>query len=418
MKLRITALFLAALLLLTGCVPEPEPTPEPKTELDLGTTSDNIATGTGRFAMANGFVYSAAFGDYYILEYDTETGNARRLDLPEAELKPAAGTSATIPDSPRFMGCLFLLNDRIAFVDRTDEQFQYQDDDGKYQWSVRTLERLAIMDPLTKEYTYVGELGNHVYKVIPIKKTISDTVQAQDNDFAEDNPLAGLELYYYFGYDTYPEMAAQMAQDGIILEEPVDENERNRYLVPSLGVMDGDTRQTKVLVKGDFDGNFFVDEEFIYYFSGSYDAGTRRLHRSRRDQIDFETIDLGSEFGNCIVGYDGGFYFYRLPSKQICYYKDGQITELPIGGIAFKLWRDKIIYLDNVVLNEEGLYPIKMYDKNTGEIETLCKGASFIYFILGDKYLGYFDETVDINKPKLLLDLETGKQVEISAPAD
>jgi hypothetical protein len=181
--------------------------------------------------------------------------------------------------------------------------------------------------------------------------------------------------------------------------------------------MDGDTRQTKVLVKGDFDGNFFVDEEFIYYFSGSYDAGTRRLHRSRHDQIDFETIDLGSEFGNCIVGYDGGFYFYRLPSKQICYYKDGQITELPIGGIAFKLWRDKIIYLDNVVLNEEGLYPIKMYDKNTGEIKTLCEGATFNFYVLGDKYLGYFDETVDMNRPKLLIDLETGEQVEIPVPS-
>ena len=309
-----------------------------------------------------------------------------------------------------------MLENRFAFTDLISEKFQYRDDEGKIQWNVRRLKRFAIMDPLTKAYTTVPELGEHVYKVIPIKKAASDTVQSQDNDFAEDNPLAGLEIYYYFGYDTFPEMAAQMAQDGIELQEPVDEDERNKYLILALGYMDGDTRQTKVLVKGDFDGNFFVDEEYIYYFSGSYDAGTRRLHRSRRDQIDFQTIDLGSKFGNCIVGYDGGFYFYRLPGKQICYYKDGQITELPIGGIAFKLWRDKIIYLDNVVLNEEGLYPIKMYDKNTGEIKTLCEGATFNFYVLGDKYLGYFDETVDMNRPKLLIDLETGEQVEISAP--
>ena len=406
MKPRIAAFLIVIVLLLTGCTSVPSTSQEIEKQLDFGTIPENISTGDGWFAMSDGFVYTTEFGKNVIWEYDINNGDAVEVSLPKQE-KPVAGATSVLRD-PMFYGSMFLLRQYIAFVDNRTESFQYQDENGKTQWGVRDTASLVLLDPVGQEYVRIPELGDHVFKAIPVRKTTSTSTQ--QNSENTENPLAGVELYYYFGYDTFPEMSSQMAQDGITLEEPVDPNERNRYIVPALGYMDGDTRRTKVLAK-DIAGGFFVDDQYIYYLSGDYEAGTRLLHRSKRENIAFETIDLGCNINNCIFSYEEGFYFCRLPDQTVCYYKEGQIKELPVISTSFKQWRDQLIYLDSA--ETKGSFgKIKTYNLDTGETRLLCEGAGFDFHILEDKYLGYIKYFED-SRPHILIDLETGKQTEL-----
>jgi len=406
MKQRLTALLLAALLLLAGCSPVSESKQESEKKLDFGTNPENLSSGGGYFAAADGYVYTADFGYTHIVEYDTVTGKSINIELPEAEKKPA-GTTDTIEGSPCFYSDMFLLEDCVAFIDHSTEQFRYEDEYGKTFWSTRRIENLAIMNLVTGDYTKISELGDYVYKVIPVIKETNDELTINN----EDNPLACVELYFSFGYDTFPEMAAQLAQDGITLEEPVDDDERRKYIIDALGYMDGDTREITILKKGRTFRWFHVDDQYIYIIEYAKDNVTMDLYRSRLDEIDFQYMDVG-DVGNSIVCHDGGFYFHRGQEQQICYFKDGNVTELPIAGCAYRLWRNQIIYLDSIDFKADTYCEVKIYDLDTGEIKTLCEGASFDIHLLEDKYLGYVKHT-DKDKPHIIIDLETGEQIEV-----
>ena len=404
MKTKFSLFLLAVQLILAGCTTISEQ--GSIKGHNLGTIPENISTGDGWFSVVDDFVYTAEFGDTAILEYDLSNGNTIEISLPGQEKAEPGATS--ISRAPRFFGSMFLLKGHIAFVDNQAVSFQYETEEGKKQWVVRDTASLVVLDPVDGEYTKIAELGEQVFKVIPVLKTATESTQ--EIDFSEENPLAGVELYYYFGYDSFPEMAEQMAQLGMTLEEPVDPNERNQYVVPALGYMDGDTGKTEILAR-DITSSFLVDDQYVYYLSGDFEAGTRKLRRSKRGEHAFETIDLGCSINSCIASYDGGFYFCRLPEGTICYYKDGQIADLPIASTSFKRWRDQIIYLDNGD-TMESYGSLKAYNLISGEIRVVCDGASFDFHILGDKYLGYIQYT-DEALPHILIDLETGNQIEL-----
>ena len=413
MKVRITAILLILLIALSGCsVSGQQEDPANVWDYDFGLTPESISTGFGQFVTRAGFIYTTRYGDRSITEYDWESGKSAYYSLPEGTDSPVpSDDTITHPSSSREN--FFVLENHIAIIDGAIEQFSYTDENGKQQWAVRNQQHLILYDLANGTWTPVQELGNHVKSVIPVKKlTESGTEPLPEESPDKDNPLAGIALYCWIGYDTFPEMAAQMAQDGIELQEPVDEDERNRYIVEALVCLDGDTRQTKVLTKN-FNGWFHVDDLYVYYIAYDTDGTTNMLYRSRRDDISFELMDLGN-IGNCVASYDGGFYFYRLPNKEICYYKDGEITELPIAGSSFQRWRDQILFLNNVGQEHD---PIKIYDVNTGEIRTLLESSAFPFSIVGDRYLGCLDCSTE-DMITIVIDLETGEKREIPDPEE
>jgi hypothetical protein len=263
------------------------------------------------------------------------------------------------------------------------------------------------VDRIRNNSTKIEELGTNVYEVIPIKKKVdpnAETPVSADSD----NPLAGMELYCFFGYDTFPEKAAQLALDGIILEEPKDPNERNRYNVLSIGRLDGDTRQLEVLFREA--ENFYMNDQYVY--TRQTDAnGNFVLYGSSLDQINFQPIDL-EMVGGEITPYEDGFYFLCPESWDVCWYQDGEITELPIVSNTFIRWRDQLIYNDMHWTEGKKNGQMKSYDVNTGDIRDLGISSTLAFSILGDRYLICEQDTeeciIDI-----LLDLETGEQKEL-----
>jgi len=412
MKVRIALFLLVGLLVFSGCTPVAETKQEQNTwDYDFGSTPESISTGMGWYALDGDFLYvSAYWKGPYIVEYDLAGGTSATIELPRGSEKPMPSDPEIVQQSTSRFN-LFTLENHIACVDQAAVQFRYTDENGMQQWGLRHIQRLNLYDISQGIWTPVQELGDHVNKVIPVKKlTEDDTESLSAKSPDNDNPLAGIALYCWIGYDTFPEMAAQMAQDGIELQEPVDENERNKYIVDSLVYLDGDTRQTKILTKN-FNGWFHVDDLYVYYIAHDTDGITNMLYRSRRDEINFELMDLGN-IGNCVASYDGGFYFYRKPNKEICYYKDGEITELPIAGSSFQRWKDQIVFLNNVGQEHD---PIKSYDVNTGEIRTLLESSVFPFSIVGDRYLGCLDYSTG-NMIPIVIDLETGEKQEILDP--
>lgn len=416
MRFRLIAFLLAALIFLVGCAPTPGP--EPVQELDLGTTPENLTNGRGYFAHKNGLIYTSVWGDGSILEFDPESGTAIELMLPIGD--SFSFTSTTMRNLYSCAGNVFMLQNDVAFIERSNLVQTYVDESGKTQQVLRKLQTLSILNLDDGISTPIPELGEYVYNVIPFKKTKADTDEALPEtagSLGDNNPLAGLELYFYFGYDTFPEKAAQLAQDGIIIEEPVEEEERNKYIVPSLGYMDGDTRKVSILTQ-DFNGSFFVDEHYIYIMKTTT-QDELFLYRSSRDTIKFEQIDTGGPVGNYIACYDGGFYFFRAGSWQVCWYKDGIISELPIISCRFMRYGDKLIYHYNHWERDTDVDPVKIksYDLKTGEEEILIEGAHSNFNIVGDKYLCCLMPTDSNVDRRIIIDLETGEQVEIPVPS-
>lgn len=402
MKKQLIVLVLTVLLVFTGCLPVDDRISEQNMELNLGTTPENIANGYGYFAMSNGLVYIAEGSVDDVLEFDIESRKTVKIPMPEGE--KISPLSDSLQFGYRPTGSLFLLSSGIGLVEKSSVQRKYLDDDGKIWWLISDVQTLSILEYDGVRSTPVPELGNYVYRVLPMEKQqVPETVD-------KDNPLAGLDLYYFFGYDTFPETAAQLKQDGIILEEPIDPAERSQYIIPALGHMDGDTQKTRVLTRT-FLGEFFVDEQYIYIIQTN-SQGENSLLRSSRSEIDFQPIDLGGDIGAYIAPYDGGFYFWRSGSWQICWYKDGKITELPITGGSFIRWKNQLIYQDNHWQDGTKYDPIKSYNLETGEVRTLCENTAFPFCILGDKYLACI-QYLEKSKSYILVDLDTGEQMEM-----
>lgn len=401
MKQRLTALLLAVLLLLTGCTPVDHS--EQDWDYDFGTIPENIYKDLGHFAMDNGFIYISKWGFSGIQEYDLETGKLTEYPLPirkhTAAVEPKQNAALT-------KGNLFFLEKGLCYLQFSLMKYPYQDESGKTQWYSRQERTLNVYNLETGESTPIEELGTNVYEVIPIKKKVdpnAETPVSADSD----NPLAGMELYCFFDYDTFPEKAAQLALDGIILEEPKDPNERNRYNVLSIGRLDGDTRQLEVLFREA--ENFYMNDQYVY--TRQTDAnGNFVLYGSSLDQINFQPIDL-EMVGGEITPYEDGFYFLRPESWDVCWYQNGVITELPIVSNSFVRWRDQLVYRDRHWTDEDPNGRMKCYDVNTGEIRDLGISA-YLFSILGDRYLICEQDTgeyiIDI-----LLDLETGEQKEL-----
>lgn len=416
MRFRLIAFLLAALILLVGCAPTPGP--EPVQELDLGTTPENLTNGRGYFAQKNGLIYTSVWGDSSILEFDPESGTAVELMLPMGD--SFSFTSKSMRNLYSCAGNVFMLQNHVAFIERSNLVEMYVDESGKTQQLLKKLQTLSCLNLENGISTPISELGEYVYKVIPVKKTKADTDETLSENVdspSDKNPLAGLDLYFYFGYDTFPEKAAQMAQDGISIEEPVEEEERNKYIVPSLGYMDGDTRRVRILTQ-DFNGVFFVDDHDIYIMKTT-EQGEQFLYRSSRDIIKFEQIDTGGPVGNYIACYDGGFYFFRAGSWQVFWYKDGIISELPIISCRFMQYGDKLIYHDNHWERDTDIDPVKIksYDLKTGEEKVLIEGVHSNFNIVGEKYLCCLMPTDSNVDRRIIIDLDTGEQVEIPVPS-
>lgn len=396
MKQRTIAIVLL-ILLLTGCSAE-----IPEQEHELGTTSENITNSNGRYAMANGFVYIDR--ENYIVEFDLETGKAITLSMPDFDNDKNLSSSFS-------RGNLFLLQGNVVFRESRWCDEMYEDEYGKMRSVSYQVETASIMGPNGGNSSPISELGERVYSVVPVKKTGKPENGELESDKAlgANNRLAGLDIYYYFGYDTFPEQAALLASDGIILEEPVDPNERNRYIIPALGYLDGDTGKSVVLTKN-FNGGFFLDDEYIY-ITRTGTANEIQLYRSRRDQIDFQFMDLGM-IANRITPCEGGFYFIRYDSWQLCRYQEGEIIELPIASSSFMQWRDQLIYQDMHWKDSTAYGAIKSYDLKTGEIQNLCENAEHRFCILDNKYLACRQVT-DTCETDFLIDLETGERIEM-----
>jgi hypothetical protein len=402
MKLRITALLLAVLLFLTGCAPINHP--EQEWNYDFGTTPENIFNGSGNYAVNDSLIYISKISSDSIREYDRETGETVEYFFPKEKVTPPTEPKRGEPWST---GNLFLLSDGLCYINFCNVRYPYQDENGKTQWFSRLERTLNIFDLETGTSTPIEELGKMVHEVIPVKKK-TESSEAQPTPEGSDNPLAGMELYCFFGYDTFPEMAAQLAQDGIMLEEPKDPNERNKYYVLSIGRLDGDTRQLKVLFRGA--ETFFMDDQNLYAMR--LDENEKFiLFCSDREQIDFQPLDVGP-IGNKIAPYDGGFYFFRPESWQVCRYQDGMVTELPVASCSFMRWRDQLIYND--LHWEDGVQNgrMKSYDLNTGEIRDLGVSATVVFSIFDDRYL-ICEQTNETDTVDILVDLETREQREL-----
>ena len=432
MRYRIVIIFLAVVLFLTGCKPienvpeqpveqdpviqsnESDRSEQPDSEeikqtatlrTDIGTTPENITNGFGYFAMSDGFVYITPNDHSGIWEYDMQSGKVVEIPMRKAEVTFSTSGSQQYGFGSR--GNLFLLNDGIGFLERSIIHQEYENSKGEKQLRVDNIQSLCILEYDGGKCTVIPELGEYVYLVVPIEKQ----EKAEITD--ANNPLAGLDLYYYCGHDTFPEMAAQMAELGMTLEEPTDPEERNRYIVPSLGHMDGDTRETEILTS-DFIGAFFVDEQYVYIIREDSEEELH-LFRCARGQRNFEPLDLGGGIGNYILPYDGGFYFWRGETWQICWYKDGEITEFPITGGSFIRWRNQLIYHDDHWQRGTEYDPIKSYNLDTGEIRTLCEDTVFPFCVLDDRYLACI-QYQDDSDCYVLVDLETGELTEMYKP--
>jgi len=408
MKVRITTLVLVILFILIGCTPPTNP--KQSQEIDLSIVPANISNGCGRFASTNGFIYITETGAPFILEYDLETGKTQTLSMRKGDTKhiQTIGSQRT---GYRTRSNLFVLPSGIGFIEECTENFIYQDSQGKNMYGIRHLKGVSVLDYNGGSSIQIPELGSDVYKVIPVKKASSQSGGTDGGSDDTLNPLSGLDLYYLFGYDTFPEKAAELQQEGIILEEPVDENERKRYLVDALGYMDGDTRETKIIMR-DFSGDFTVDEEYIYIIQSNGENQGNRVYRGNRYDFDMELLDLGGPVGNIIICHDGGFFFSRSFSWQICQYKDGKIVETPIVSANFIPWQDQMIFYDFYWENTAKYNPIKSYDMNTGEIRTLCENTDGLFCLLEDRYVACRQYAEEF-RVDFLIDLETGEQREL-----
>lgn len=402
MKRRLTALLLSVLLLLTGCAPVSHP--EQEWDYDFGTTPENIFNGSGNYAVNDSLIYISKITAESIREYDMETGETAEYFFPKEKLTPAAEPKRGEAWST---GNLFLLSDGLCYINACNVKYPYQDENGKTQWFTRFERTLNIFDPETGASTPIEELGTMVLEVVPVKKTM-ETTEEQSVPDTSDNPLAGMELYCFFGYDTFPEMAAQLAQDGIMLEEPKDPNERNQYYVLSIGLLDGDTRQLSVLFRGA--ETFFMDDQKLYAMRLDENENFA-LFCSNREQIDFQLLDIGP-IGNQIAPYDGGFYFFRPESWQVFRYQDGMVTELPVASCSFMRWQDQLIYNDLHWKDGVQNGRMKSYDLNTGEIRDLGVSATVVFSIFADRYL-ICEQSNETDTVDILVDLETGEQREL-----
>lgn len=125
---------------------------------------------------------------------------------------------------------------------------------------------------------------------------------------------------------------------------------------------------------------YYVDDTYIYATQtgmGNY------FLRSRKDEIDFEKIELS--FYPIKIFADGeDLYFCEggyARSYQLIHYRDGVETRLPFRAYDYQILDGHVIYRD---LDTSGL--IRSYDLRTGESEVL-HDEMFDFSILEDRYI-------------------------------
>lgn len=383
-------LLILIVVLLTGCTSEVETI---SWDGNLGTTSTNILMCDGKYAMANGFVYIDRGSS--IVEYDLESGKSVVLPMPtvDNELQLSSANSA---------GNLFLLQSGPAFKQMRSHVKVTKNPDGTVDSEVISMKEIAVLSDGSKSSVF-GEFGSGINHFVPMKKQHSS-----NQEDPSTRPLAGLDVYYSAVYDTFPETAAQLAADGITLEEPEDPEERGRYYIPALYHYDGDTGESRIIERSF--GRFYVDDMHIYVVKG--EPGNWQLYRSDRQNIDFEPMNLGP-VGNKMCSYGDTVALVPAEVQSVCLYSDGNLTELPIQSTRFMMVREKVVYIPvyNVGVQPEST-DLLMYDLNTKELETISVCASNQFAILEDRYVAY-REITGSEETDFLYDLETGQRIEM-----
>jgi len=407
MKRKLLCLLLA-LLLLTGCTP-PAKEPVSGEKLDIGTTINNLTGPGSGFAMANGFVYIAAGNS--ILEYDMETGSAVEIPLPG----PDGDLYGGISGSDAAIG-LFLTEKGPVVLLRRSRSVINRDSMGRYISSMDTrLHYPALIGLDGQGVTEFPEFGEYLWNLIVIPK--DEQPDAGHENDAPRSIFAGLDFYYRANYDTYPEKAAELAMDGILLPEPETNEEREKYIGRALFHLDGDTMKRTLLMKNP--GTISITEDKIYVSQqdiSKLDQGviTETYFCSDRRNIDFQPID-SEAVRNYYMNEDGNYY---VDEGWLMRETDGVITKLPveIGKEYYLIWRDKAVVRE-LVVNEYGQdvnpgHPYWIVDLNTGEKEPLCQDVEEMGALLGDRYFAYHEETRE-HEAYILLDLETREKIEM-----
>lgn len=122
---------------------------------------------------------------------------------------------------------------------------------------------------------------------------------------------------------------------------------------------------------------YYVDETDIYIITQENES-TFYLHRSPKDQISFERIEL-SFSPICVYTYDGDIYLATTLqevepySYQIIRYSDGEETPLPIYSLFYQILDGCVIYMDELTFS--GSYTLKSYDLATGETKDLFENV-------------------------------------------
>lgn len=434
MKRKLLCLLLA-LLLLTGCTP-PAKTPalpgqsnqSPNTpsvenvepsekdssqswDYDIGTTINDVL-GLGTYAMADDLVYFVFNYGRNIMEYDVQSRVGISLSLPEGEMAADLSSSAK---NGICRGNIFLLEEGVAFILDTSKNEFTRDALGNVLEMRRvTTSELAMRTFDNDEFVKFPQFGDQVRSVVPVRKD-----SAPDMDRG-GNPLAGFDFYFTYLHDTFPEMAEQMAEMGVTLEEPTDENVRNGYYITALAHVDGDTGEKTVLARNV--QSFYVTEDTLYYSSntmGGVIAGVKdKVYYSDRKNIDFQPADWldGPWFE---AGSDG---LYRKNSEGVlCRYVDRTLVETAVTPASgpYTLWGDKLV----VAQPEFGQYgpyyarpwaPIWIYDLETGEGHQIADhyDCGQAIQVLQDRYLAYREYAYEY-EAYVLLDMETGERIEM-----
>lgn len=420
MKLRLTALLLAGLLLLTGCTPvdnssdqpqqqNPQQTDPTAWDGDIGTTVENLLNG-GKFAMRDDFVYIDV--NQYIVEYDMLTGTSVEIPMPDG-----GGDLTVRMSNGSSHGNLFLLEDGPMFTMSTTKRILERDSLGQYVSEQRTrLIQLARLSLDGKDPVIFPELGDHIYTLVPIRKENAEETAKSGSD----NLFAGFDLYCHCWYDTFPEAAAQLALDGITLEEPWDEVERSKYRVTALFHIDGDTMEKTLLAK-DIQG-FYINQTHIYYSTNTLEGVLEGVPDSRfvsdRKEINFQPLDPSHPGYNFYEDSDG---LYLRVDDQIYRCQDDvrtPVVTIPSQATFWGVWRDQVI----CVVPEYNYFNYydqpwdKMwsYDMETGEGRLLSDHIekNRAIQILQNRYLACQEYYWEYDA-YVLLDLETGERIEM-----